>query len=260
MNLSFKARTFITLVVVLGLCVFGNAVANAGAGAIHPARLAAFLAVACVAARLKVKLPGLTGSMAVNLPFILIAAVMTETTILEALVVACISNLVHCLPRAGQGFNVLRTVFNVCNMALAVEATRLVFTWPAMAGWVASPSLRVGVAAAAFFLVNTVPVAIVIALTEGAAGSGSSGGFFSTWLGISQLTFPYFLASAGVAAAVLAAATHVGWLVPALVLPVMIAFYWSYRKIFSPSRLGSDTLRKSVQSQGMGERSGAALA
>jgi hypothetical protein len=251
MNLSFTARTFITLVIVLGLCVFGSAVVNASA--IHIARLAVFLAVACLAARCKVKLPGLTGSMSVNLPFILIAAV--ETSMLEALIVACVSNLVQCLPRAGQKFNLLRTVFNVCNMALAVEATRLIFNWPAMAGWVASPSLRLGVAAAGFFLVNTVPVAIVVALTEGQEPYA----VFRTWLGVSQLTFPYFLASAGVAAAVLTTAARVGWLVPALILPVMLAFYYSYRKLVS-SRLWADVPRKDVQSQGVGEKQGAALA
>lgn len=271
MRLSLAARTFITLIVVLGLCVFGEAVVNAGA--VHPVQLAAFLVVACVAARLKVKLPGLTGSMSVNLPFILIAAVATENSMLEALVVACISNLVQCLPRPKQNFNLLRTVFNVCNMALAVEVTRLVFAWPAMSAWVASSSLRLGVAAAAFFVVNTVPVAIVIALTEGSAssaqshpasaasGSSSQRGFVATWLGITQLTFPYYLASAGVAAAVLTAAARVGWLVPALILPVMLAFYWSYRKIFSlAQRMGSDALRKGLQSQGVDEKAGVALA
>jgi hypothetical protein len=259
MNLSFTARTFITLVIVLGLCVFGNAVVNAGA--MHPVQLAAFLAVACMAARLKVKLPGFTGSMSVNLPFILIAAVMTEATMLEALVVACVSNLVQCLPRSKQSFNLLRTVFNVCNMAIAVEVTRLVYTWPTMTGWVPAPPLRVALAAAAFFLVNTVPVAVVIVLTEGPSASGPPRSVFATWLGISQLTFPYFLASAGVAAAVLTAAARVGWVVPALILPVMLVFYYSYRKIFSlGSRLGSDALRKGAQSQGVGEKSGAALA
>jgi hypothetical protein len=259
MKLSFAARTFITLVVVLGLCVFGDALVNPGA--IHSAQLATFLVVACVAARLKVKLPGLTGSMSVNLPFILMASVATGTSMLEALVVACLSNFVQCLPRAKQNFNLLRAIFNVANMALAVEVTRLIFTWPAMAGWIAAPSLRLGVAAAAFFLVNTVPVAIVISLTEGQTAPGSSRGVFATWLGLSQLTFPYFLASAGVAAAVLTAAVRVGWLAPALILPVMLVLYFSYRKIFSlASRFGSDVLRKGVQSQGIDERSGAALA
>ncbi len=257
MKLSFTARAFITLVIILGLCVLGNALANAGTDAIHLARLAAFLAVACLAARLKVKLPGLTGSMSVNLPFILIAAAdLTETSMLEAVIIGCVSNLVQCLPREKHKFNPLRTAFNVANMALAVEATRLVYGWPAVAGWVASPSLRLGVAAAGFFLVNTVPVAIVIALTE---GQGSSQGAFGNWLEISQLTFPYFLASAGVAAAVLTTAARVGWLVPALVLPVMLAFYYSYRKLVS-AKLWADIPRKGAQSQTVDEKQGAALA
>jgi hypothetical protein len=252
MNLSFAARAFVTLVIVLGLCVFGNAIVNASE--IHAARLAVFLLVACLAARLKVKLPGLTGSMSVNLPFILIA--VAGTGMLEALIVACVSNLVQCLPRNQQKFNLLRAIFNVCNMALAVEATRLVYNWPAMAVWVASPSLRLGVAAAAFFLVNTLPVAIVIVLTEGEKHNA----VFRTWLGISQLTFPYFVASAGVAAAVLTAASYAGWLVPTLVLPVMLGFYYSYRRIFSASSCWADLSRKGMQSEAVGEKQSGALA
>lgn len=248
MILSLTARAFVTLVIVLGLCVFGNAIANAGA--IEMARLAVFLVVACVAARLKVKLPGVTGSMSVNLPFILIAAV--ETSTLEALIVACVSNLVQCLPRRDQKFNLLRTVFNVSNMALSVEATRLIYGSSALAGVVASPSLRLGVAALGFLLVNTVPVAMVIFLTEGR-------NVLRTWWEIFELTFPYFLASAGVAAAVLTLAAHTGWLVPALILPVMLAFYFSYRKLAS-SKLWTDMQRKGVQAQGVGEKKEAALA
>ena len=257
MKLSLTARAFITLVIVLGLCEIGGAIANAGA--LHAARLAAFLVVACVAARLKVKLPGVTGSMSVNLPFILMAA--ADTGMLEALIVGCVSNLVQCLPRSDQKFHPLRAVFNVCNMALAVGVTRLVYEWPAMTTWVTSPSLRLGVAAVGFFLVNTVPVAIVIALTEGPKPRPGSGGVARAWLGISQLTFPYFLASTGVAAAVLTTAARVGWFVPALVLPVMLVFYWSYRKIFSlSSRFWSDTQRRGVQAQTVDEKTGAALA
>ena len=119
-----------------------------------------------------------------------------------------------------------------------------------MTAWVASPSLRLAVAAVGFFLVNTVPVAVVIALTEGSDARPGTGGALRAWLGIAQLTFPYFLSSAGVAAAVLTTAARVGWWVPALVLPIMLAFYWSYRKIFSlSSRFWSDTQRKGVQSQ-----------
>jgi len=76
--------------------------ALAGADAIHPVRFIAFLLVACLAARLKVKLPGVTGSMSVNLPFILVA--VEEMGQLEALLIACLSSLTQCLPRDQRNF------------------------------------------------------------------------------------------------------------------------------------------------------------
>src|SRR5262249_43536326 len=115
-----SAKLYIALVIVSGLGVIGFAIVNANP--IHLARLAAFLLVACVAARLKVRLPGITGTMSVNLPFILVA--VAEMSLAEALLVGCISNLVQCLPRGEQKFNWIRMAFNFCVMALAVEVTR----------------------------------------------------------------------------------------------------------------------------------------
>lgn len=231
MNFSLKARTFITLVIVLGLCVLGMAVANATA--IRSLRFIAFLVVACVAARLKVKLPGVSGNMAVNLPFILVA--VAEMTLLEAVIVGCLSNLVHCLPSDNRKFNWLRTSFNVCTMALAVGATRLIDGSSFLASQVASHPLRLGIATAGFFLVNTITVAIVISLTETNKRIGRA------WLGMFQLSYPYFLASAGVAGVVLTLVTRVGWQVPVVILPLMAGVFYSYRRYFTlPPKLTAD--------------------
>ena len=67
-----SAKIFVALVVLTGLAVLVEAVLHAHSA--DHVRVASFLIVACLAARLKVKLPGLTGSMSVNLPFILVAA------------------------------------------------------------------------------------------------------------------------------------------------------------------------------------------
>ena len=82
------------------------------------------------------------------------------------------------------------------------------------------------VAAAGFFVVNTMPVAIVIALTE-------SKNALRTWAGIFQLSFPYFVASAGIAGCVLTLSARIGWQVPVAVLPLMLAIFHSYRSYFS---------------------------
>lgn len=239
MKLSISTRAFVALVIVLGLSVI--AVAAPSVREISLPRMLAFLVVACLAARLKVKLPGMTSSMAVNLPFILIAA--AQTGVAEALIVGCISNLVHCLPSNRKDFRFVQTSFNVCNMALAIWMTRLVYDSPALSTVISSTSLRLGIAAAAFFLVNTVPVSIVLTLTE-------TGKLARTWLEIAQLSFPYFLASAGIASVALTVSTSAGWQVVAAILVIMLAVFASYRRYFASLRgFLSDAVRRPMQSQ-----------
>ena len=187
-NVKSSARIFIALVILAGFAVLGNAVIHANST--DMVRLVVFLVVTCVAARFKVKLPGLTGTMSVNLPFILVA--VAEMNAAEALTIACFSTLIQCLPRAQKKFNLVQAIFNFSNMALAVGATRLLFAGPTLGAHIGSRSLLLTAAAAGFFVVNTMPVAIVIALTE-------SKNALRTWVGIFQLSFPYFVASAGIA-------------------------------------------------------------
>jgi hypothetical protein len=239
MKLSLTARAFIALIVALGLAVLGDAIFQANA--IDTPRFVAFLLVACLAARFKVKLPGVTGTMSVNLPFILMA--VAELSLVEALIVGCLSNLVQCLPRNKQKFNWIQAVFNFNTMALAVGTTRWIYGSAALASGVPSSSLRLAIAAAGFLLVNTIPVAIVMSLVE-------AKNTVRTWAGIFQLTFPYFLASAGVAAVAVTLTQRLGWQVPVIILPMMLAVFYSYRRYFSsPSETLADALRKPAQSE-----------
>jgi hypothetical protein len=218
---SNSARFFIALIVLSGVTLLGFAGVHASSD--NLVRFLSFLLVACVAARLRVKLPGVTGSMSVNLPFIL--AAVAQMSAAEALAVGCLSTLVQCLPRAGRKFNLVQAAFNVANMALAVSATRWVFNSAGLGTVVTSQALRLGIAAAGFYAVNTVPVAIIIALTE-------SKNALQVWVGMLQLSFPYYLASAGVAGVALTVAARLGWEVPILVLPLMLGMFYSYRHYF----------------------------
>jgi hypothetical protein len=218
---SFSARIFVALIVISGLLILGDAVLNAKS--MPTAKFLAFLLVACVAARLRIKLPGVTGTMSVNLPFILVAA--AEMNSVEALAVGFISTFVQCLPN-GKKLNLMQTAFNCSTITLAVAAARLIYAAPSVASVVSSPSLRVAVAAAAYALVNTVPVATVIGLTEGAS-------ILRTWWEMLQLSFPYLVASAGIAGATLTLTQGIGWQVPLAVLPIMVGIFQSYRRYFA---------------------------
>jgi len=120
--------------------------------------------------------------------------------------------------------NVTQALFNFSNMALAVAATRLMFQSAAISTAVSGAPLRLALAAGVFFLMNSIPVAVVISLSEAANA-------LRTWQGIFQLSFPYFLASAGVAGVVLTLSDHIGWQVPVAVMPLMLGVFHSYRRL-----------------------------
>ena len=222
---SFSARMFVALIVLSGLVFLGDATLKAKSA--PSLRFVAFLVAACLAARLKIKLPGLTGTMSVNLPFILVA--VAEMSPSEALAVACFSTFVQCLPRATQKFNTVQAIFNFSSMALAVAATRFLFGYPVLNNSVSSHGLVLALAAAGFFVSNTVPVAIVISLTEAKNA-------LKVWGNIFQLSFPYFVASAAIAGLVLAATAKIGWQVPLFVLPVMFGVFHSYKHYFGGAK------------------------
>lgn len=239
MKLSISARAFVTLVIVLGLCVLASAAVSASA--IQFGRVAVFLAIACVAARLKVKLPGLTGSMSVNLPFILIA--IAQMGLLEALMIGCLSSLTQCLPAAKKKFNFVQAAFNLATMAMAIWTTHLIYNSHQVTARVTSHPLQLAIAAAAFFVVNATPVAIVIAITE-------SRKLFRTWLELCQLSFPYFLAGAGVAGLALTVPGRFDWQIATAILPLMAGVFYSYRRYFTAlPQAFSDALRRPPQSQ-----------
>lgn len=233
---SFSARMFVALIVILGFFVLGYSVLHARS---MPAlRSVAFLMVACLAARLKVKLPGLTGTMSVNLPFILLAAVEMNTA--EALAVGFVSTLVQCL--AGKGkMNPVHVAFSCSTITLAVAVTRFIYASQSVTEMVPSAYLRLAIAAAGYFLANTISIAIVIGLTEAVSA-------LKTWGEMVQLSFPYLVASAGVAALALTVTQEIGWQVPLAVLPVMAGLFQSYRRYFAMTA-AQDT-RIEVQARG----------
>jgi hypothetical protein len=219
---ALSARIFVALMIVSGFLLVGNAVFNARS--LATARCIALLLLAIMAARLRVKLPGLTGTMSVNLPFILLAAGLLGTA--EAVIVGFVSTFAQSLPREKQKLNLVQVAFNCCAITLSVIATRLVYVSPAVTAWVAPPALRLALAAAGYFLVNTVAVALVISLTEKV-------NVVVVWKEIFQLSFVYLVASAGVAGLALTLGQEIGWQVPLALMPVMVGVFHSYRRYFA---------------------------
>ena len=217
-----QANTFIALVSAAGLCSIACGLTQAAN--CHPWEALTLFVVAVAASRMKVKLPGLTGTMSVNLPFVLLA--VAELNLAEALMVACASKMAQCWPKAGAKPKPVQMLFNISSMAAAVALGWRVFHLGAngQPAWLPGAFL-LPLAVSGFFLLQTIPVSIVIALTEaGLAGK--------IWMSIARSTFPYYVLSAGMASLAMAARQFPVSPISLLVLLVMYGTYRSFQTYF----------------------------
>ncbi len=216
------AKLFIGAMLMAGAAVVGRRAMIWGSG--HPVWLLYLAVLAMMASRLRVTLPGINGSMSVNLPFILLA--MSRLSFSEAVLIAGLSTLAQSLPRRSGKFNPLQAAFNTCNIMVAVAVgfwmSHAAVLWHATV-W--DKSFAPVVACAMYFLAQTFPVATIIALTE-------EKNALNVWREIAVLSFPYFVLSAGVGAVAVTAVQHLSWTVPLVVLGLMYLIYRSYRRYF----------------------------
>jgi len=221
-KLRASALIFVGAVATGGCLIVANAIRYQQP--MHYPHFLAIFAVSLSASRLKVKLPGLNGNMSVNLPFILIAAV--QLSLVETIVIALASTAAQCFPKDGGRPRAVQMLFNVSTMGVAVGTGSWILrrAFVSRVPWT-STSLMISLAAASFFLAQTVPVACIISLTEG-------GRLLRIWSSIFHLSFPYYVLSAGVTSLVTTASHRIGWQIPLLVFPVMYGVYRSYRLYF----------------------------
>ncbi|MCI0350851.1 MAG: hypothetical protein L0Z53_15605 [Acidobacteriales bacterium] len=204
-------------------------------------RFAILLVLAVAAARMKLTLPGFESSMSMNLPFILIGII--DLSLGHAIVIGCLSTFVQSLPRSSQQMKMVQGLFNVCNMCNAIAISFFAANQATHIQNMVEKSPLIVAAAAAFFIADTLPVAGIIATTEG-------GDVWKLWGRICLLTLPYFVLSAGVATIVVTAGKYVAW-AWALVLPLMFAVYLSFRLYFRGVAAG--TRRNTAQAAAAGD-------
>ena len=228
-NKSLTATTFISLMAMAAMTVIVS-----GALSIHPLhqfQFASLTLLGVLASRLKVRLPGLTGNMSMNLPFVLLAIV--QLGLFEAAALAFASTLIQSLPKRGLQLRPTQLLFNVSTMTTAAGLAYLVFhEFDGRHG--ATASLALVFAAATYFFINTLPVATIICLTEGAK-------IVRTWSGIVHLSFPYYVAGTGITSILTGKSGYMAWALSIGALPVMIAIYRSYCTYFGQRATERDT-------------------
>ncbi|MFZ0760552.1 MAG: HD domain-containing phosphohydrolase [Candidatus Sulfotelmatobacter sp.] len=216
--MSTRTKLFIGVTVSLGMVVLCSALWHWQST--DPTRFVCYLAVAILASSLKVQLPGIDGTMSVNFLFILLGAM--ELSLPETMVIGCAATLVQSVWHARNRLDPVKVLFNVFGMMANASALCYVSYHWLDARVVADKPILLMVAALVFFLANTLPISVVIALTE----NKSSG---KVWSECYFWSFPYYLVGAAAVGLVGIVNWHAGWQTSLLVLPVIYWVYRSYR-------------------------------
>src|SRR5580700_4250966 len=215
-DISAAPRFFIAVVVLCGTVVLTYSVMHGRSE--NPIKFACYLIIALAASRLKVNLPGITGTMSVNFLFLLLGVL--ELSLSEAMALGCAAAVVQCLGRDRP--SPMQVAFNVCSTALAIAVTFCAYHYSLLHHLVQNPSTLLFLAASVYFIANTLPVAAVISLTERRS-------LRKIWSDCYFWSFPYYLVGAGVAGMMSWLHGFTDWQTSLLTLPVVYLIYRSYR-------------------------------
>jgi PAS domain S-box-containing protein len=211
--MSLKTRLYIAFILSLGAAVSGYGLYHWDAPELI--RFLCYMAIAVPASCLKVALPGVTGTMSVLFVFLLAGVV--ELNLPESLAIAAFSAAAQSFWHARLRPRPIHVLFSVANLQIATAATY--FTYISIPG-LSSP-FRLSAAASVFFLANTFPIAVVIALTEGKS-------IRQVWKDCYFWCFPYYLVGAGIVGVFSFANRLLDWQAGILILPVVYVIYRSY--------------------------------
>ena len=215
-TMPIKAKLMIGMVAVASL----GPVALGLASLRMPAwpQLALLMFAAVVTSRLKVKLPGMTSTMSGNLPVILLG--VTQLGLFGSLLVAITAAVAQSFA-SKTTMKPVQFLFNTCTL---MNATALAFFAYHSAFLLAhgGPALTMAVAAAAYFLANTAPVAGIIGLTE-------AHNPFAIWHKVFLWSFPNYVIGAGLTALVGFFTSVAGIAALATMTLVLFGVYKSYK-------------------------------
>ena len=216
-SLPKRAIAYVLLTAALGSWALGSALLHWTSRS--SLQFWCYLAIAMFASTLKVRLPGIESTMSVHFLFILLG--ILELSPSETMVLACGAALLQSVWNTKKNPETLKVIFNVGMTANAVWVTYQAY-------WLAARLLQnripllLLVVGTSYFVMNTGPVSIAIALSQRSS-------FRNTWSLTYFWSFPYYLAGAAIAGLVDVCNRYVGWETALLVVPVM---YWIFRTYY----------------------------
>jgi len=217
-RLSIQTKAFVGITMSVGMVVLAFSLSHWQSQDLT--RFACYLFVAVLASGLKVQLPGIDGTMSVNFLFILLGVL--ELSLPETLVIGCTATLVQSVWQARKRLDPVKVLFNVAGMMANASSLTYLAYHSLLGRFGSNKPILLMMAALVFFFANTLPISVVIALTEGKSSR-------KVWSECYFWSFPYYLVGAAAVGLVGIVNKSAGWQTSLLVLPLIYWVYRSYR-------------------------------
>lgn len=218
-SMNWKAKAYITVIVLGGLTTLAELPMYWQCESVL--RFFVFTGLALLTSAWKVALPGMRGTMSANFLFVLVGAAQLSAgeTLLMA-VLAVVAQYFYRI-KAKSSERMVQAAFNISSIAIAVRLATLTFGVVTPAFPALEFPFRLALTAIVYFFFNTVPVAIVIALTEKKS-------LMSTWRTCYFWSFPFYLAGAAISGLLWAVKMMAGWQTAVLLVPLFYVLYRFY--------------------------------
>src|SRR5438270_6676535 len=197
---NLKIRIYIAIIAAAG---WGALAVNAWHWHTNnPIAFVIYLLVSVFASGFKLRLPGITGTVSAAFFPVLIGIVCFSLP--EALVAACGAVLIQCIWHSKKRPQLVKVIFNVASVAIAVDATALVFHAQWLQRLQFEFAVRLAILGVTYFIANTLPIAGIIAFTENKP-------VWKVWQGSCFWSLPHYLVGAAAAGLFQLTEEHLGW-------------------------------------------------
>jgi len=219
MNMSLKARLYWLTVVATGLYIIASGAATWNLHQENLLKLAFYLVAAIVASWLKIKLPGVLGTLSMN--YLFIVAGLLELQLESAILIGVLSVIAQILTRARSRPTWEQIVFSAIAITVPIVGADWVLGLNFITDIDPTHCLALVSASMVYFFLNTWMVAIIIGLTTSASP-------FNIWRENLVWTSPQYLVGGALAGGFHLINQYVPWQGILLSGPPLYLVYRSY--------------------------------
>ena len=233
--MSPKAKLFVAANLLVGAYVLGSSLLYWQSTDLI--RFICYAIVAALASLLKVRLPGIDGTISVNFLFVLLG--IMELSFPETVLLTCLAGLTQAVWLARESPNPVKISFNVAMLANAAGLSYFSYQKLVLKFGSNHPTALM-IAALIYFVANTLPLSVILGMIENKS-------FRRIWSDCYFWSFPLYLAGASVVGLISYINRRVGWQTSLLVMPIIYWVYRSYRLYLD--RLEDEKKRVEIEKQ-----------